>query len=139
MFLPQILLIMCHNPCHTSYALYYHNREFRLLILNWWINLVGNFIGCLATYNLISSCLKNDVINCSVINDLFLIIFSRWSNFFESYFVDRKLFEVHYFIVSYFPQIISRKSVGYFITDASLICSSVPLFRFRPLLHIFAL
>ena len=96
MFLPHILLIMCYNPCHTSYALYYHNGEFRLLILNWWINLVENFIGCFATYNLISSCLKNEVINCSNINDLFLTIFVRWSNFRKITSSISKLFEVYY-------------------------------------------
>ena len=122
MFLPHILLIMCHNPCHTSYALYYHNGEFWLLIWNWLINLVETVIGCFATYNSISSCLNNEVTNCSIINDLILISVDRVI-FKEKLLRRLKSIWSSLFIVSTFPQIISRKSVGhFFMMDASLIC-----------------
>ena len=97
MFLPHILLIMCHNPCHTSYALNYHNGEFRLLIWNWWINLVENFIGCFATYNFDFKLLEKRSDRLQYYKWLIsyhfcsMEWFSKNKAIFESYFIDFKI------------------------------------------------
>ena len=127
----HILLIMCRYLCRTSYAFYYAIFSSRwLLEFAWWISTANLDLvdqsACKTnqcyTLNSITSRLKNWVINCSIINDLILISVDRVI-FKEKLLRRLKSIWSSLFIVSTFPQIISRKSVGhFFMMDASLIC-----------------